>query len=311
MLSFVFADINGKETKVENPVSMKVDMEQGVPADSLEATFPLFICDELVSIRVFDESCVVFTGIVDEQLRMSDHNGEYLKVVARSMAATLLDNESVPISYRNPSVSVIESRHTKPFSVSISSDSDDTYFGTQTVLKGSTNWQAVEDFAKNTYGTVPRVNECGELNLKGIQNDKTVVFSNSGDGIAYSSFSENIKRCEEISKVKIKVTNSCGYNSIVENEDAVSRCIQRERYLNAVLTDTPAVYAENMIKNGRAKSYVVTLCCPGQHLSVFGCDACVRGSVCADIDLLYVSSLRYSLSSGKDTTTVTLKRKEV
>lgn len=311
MLRFVFTDINDKEVVVSSPLTLTINMEENVPADDMTAVFPYFSCDELKDVKLKSDGTTVFTGIVDEQQTVCSSDTRYIKIVARSMAAKLIDNESVPISYTQPSVSVIEARHTKPYGVSVISDSDTTYFGTQTVLKGETNWKAVEDFSKNAYSKIPRVNELGQLDFSGVIKEQEVVFSNTGDGIRYTSFTESIKRCEEISKVRIKVTNSCGYNSVVENNNALSRGIQRERYLNAVLTDTPAVFADSMIKNGRRKAYFITLECSGQHLSAFGKKAKVQDSLCGDIDNLYVSSIRYQLSPKADVTVVTLKRKEV
>lgn len=310
MLNFVFTDIYDEEHSVY-PVSVTVNMDEGVPADDLLATFHRFTSSQLKSVVVYDENSVVFTGIVDEQITLSNESSEYIKISARSMAAVLLDNESVPISYNYPSVSVIEERHLKPFSVKVSENLSDTYFGTHTVLKGESNYKAVESFANKVYSKSVRVNEKGELSFFGAKKDKSVVFSNDGSGISYYGFCENIKRCEEISKVRIKLINSSGYHSVVENEDAVKRGVVRERYLNCVLTDTPATYAQSMIKNGSKKAYSITLSCEGQHLSTFGCDATVLGSICGDIKNLYVSSIRYALSDKKEVTVITLKRKEV
>lgn len=311
MLSFEFLDINDNVVQINDPYTLNINMEENVPCDDMTAVFDYAPCDEFKSVRVYDNDTLLFSGIVDEQQRISTDSGTFLKIVARSMAAHLVDNESVPISYMHPSVSVIESRHLRPFGVRVTGERDTTYFGTQTVKKGDTNWQAVEDFAKNVYMNTPRVNQNGELDFCGVQNDTLSVFSNNGDGIRYTKFSENIKRCEEISTVRIKVTNSSGYHSTVENADALKRGIKRERYLNAVLTDTPAVYADSMIKNGRKKSYEITLVCVGQHMSVFGNCAVVRDSMCGEIKNLYVSAVRYRLSAKEEVTTVTLKRKDV
>ncbi len=310
MLNFVFTDIYDKEHSVY-PVSVTINMDEDVPADDLLATFHYFTATQLKSVVVYDENDVVFSGIVDEQITQSDSSDEYTKISARSMAAVLLDNESVPVSYNYPSVSVIEERHLKPFKVKANGRLSDTYFGTHTVLKGESNYKAVESFANKLYSSSVRVNQKGELSFFGSKNDESVVFSNDEKGISYHGFCENIKRCEEISKVRIKLSNSSGYHSIVENEDAVKRGVQRERYLNCVLTDTPASYAQSMIKNGSKKAYSITLNCEGQHLSTFGCNATVLGSICGDIENLYVSSIRYALNDKKEVTVITLKRKEV
>lgn len=311
MLSFEFVDINDNVVQINDPYTLSINMEENVPCDDMVAVFAHVPCDELKSVRVYDNDTLVFSGIVDEQQRISTDDGAFLKIVARSMAAHLVDNESVPVSYMHPSVSVIENRHTKPFGVRVTGERDTTYFGTQTVKKGDTNWQAVEDFAKNVYMNTPRINQSAELDFSGVQNDTLSFFSNNGDGIRYTTLTENIKRCEEISTVRIKVTNSSGYHSVIENADAISRGIKRERYLNSVLTDTPAIYADSMIKNGRKKSYEITLSCIGQHMSVFGNCAVVKDSVCGEIDRLYVSAVRYRLSAKQEVTTVTLKRKDV
>ncbi len=312
MLSFVFTDIYNEKVTVKNPLSMTVNIEQGVPADDMTAVFPYFSANELKDVVVYKNDKVVFTGVVDEQQSICSAYGQFKKIAARSMAALLLDNESEPVSYNNPSSYVIASRHALPFGVKLTDTSVDTYFGVQTVQKGSTNWQAIEDFSKNVYMTTPRVNERGELSFKGIESEKEVVFSNSSqDGISYTEFTQNIKRCEEISRVCIKVTNSCGYHSVVENPDAINRGIDKVRYLNSVLTDTPAVYADNMIKNSRKKAYVVTLECPGCHLDVFANSARITDSICGEIDSLYVCSVHYTLNHKEDVTKITLKRKDV
>lgn len=310
MLRFVFTDIYDKEL-IAYPLSVTINMEEGVPADDLTATFCYFESDELKGVKVYDESEVVFTGVVDEQITSSFERGDILKINARSMAAVLLDNESVPVSYNHPSTSVIESRHIKPFGIRASEELSDTYFGTHTVLKGESNYKAVESFCKKVYNTTPRINNSGEFCFDGVNKGENVVFSNDGKGIDYCEFSENIKRCEPISKVRIKVVNSSGYHSVVENEDAIKRGIVRERYLNAVLTDTPAIYAQSMIKNSNKKAYCVTLLCKGQHVGAFGCNAVIKDSIKGELDNLYVSAVRYQINNDKEVTTITLKRKDI
>lgn len=311
MLRFLFTDIHDDVIDVKKPVFLTLNIEEFVPADSMTAVFEYFFCDELKEVRVFDDSKVIFTGVVDEQIRVVDSESSYIKVVCRSMAAKLLDNESVPISYTHPSASVIERQHISPVNLSAVRKSDDTLFGTLTVLKGETNYQAVENFSKAVYKSSPRINEHGQVEFISNIKDTLVTFSNDGSGISYKSLKENIKRCEEISKVRIKVTNSSGYHSVIENKDALKRGIMRERYLNAVQTDTPAKYADNMIRNSKEKAYTITLECIGQHLDTFLCKAKVSKLMKKDVDNLYVSAVRYQLSGDSEVTIITLRRKEV
>ena len=251
MLKFIFTDIDDNEIVLTDCIDVSVNMEENVPAHDLSVTFLYRDIPELVSVTMMSQTDILFTGIVDEQNRECSTKGDFLKLYCRSMAAKLLDNESVPISYTHPSVDVILKNHAKPFSVYCENAEDDTYFGNQTVAKGSTNWQAVEDFSKNMYHSMPYISELGLLYFENPKKDVTTVFSNFGDGVKFQKFCEQKKRCEEISKIRIKAVNSGGYHMLVENKDACNRKIQRERYLNAVFTSTPVIYAENMIKNSR------------------------------------------------------------
>lgn len=310
MLKFIFTDIDDREITLCDCVQVSVNMEENVPAHDLSVKFLYRDVPEFVSVTMLSESEILFTGIVDEQIRECSVNGEFLIFHCRSMAAKLLDNESMPISYTHPSVDVIVKNHVKPFSLYCENTNDDTYFGTQTVGKGSTNWQAVEDFSKNTYHSTPFVSELGLLYFENPKKDVTTVFSNFSDGVRFQKFSEQKKRCEEISKIRIKAVNSGGYHMLVENKDACDRKIQRERYLNAVFTNTPAIYAQNMIKNSKKKSYTVTLTCVGCQIPVFLTNAVVKLSEDEVLSSLYVSAVRYNLSADSDITTITLKRKE-
>lgn len=310
MLRFIFTDVSDNEIIIENPVSLDVNMDENVPAHDLCAKFLYRDVSELVSVTVTDEKDVLFVGVVDEQIRQCSAQGDFLTIVARSMAAKLLDNESVPISYTHPSKEVILKNHAIPFSV-YSADRDDcTYFGTQTVSKGYTNWQAIEDFSKNVYHSKPYVDSLGLMSFGDNEKRDVTVFSNTSDGVRFFSFKECKKRCEEISKVKIKAVATDGYHMVVENKSACERKIQRERYLNSVLTNTPVIHAQNMIKKSVENAYTVTLECVGCRLSAFMNDAVVKLNNSEVINGLYVSSLRYRLSESTDVTTVTLKRKE-
>ena len=190
MLKFIFTDTDDKEIVLTDCIDVCVNMEENVPAHDLSVTFLYKDVPELVFVTMMSETDVLFTGIVDEQHRECSVKGDFLKLYCRSMAAKLLDNESVPISYTHPSVDVILKNHVKPFSIYSDNANDDTYFGTQTVAKGNTNWQAVEDFSKNMYHSVPYVSELGLLYFENPKKDVTTVFSNFSDGVKFQKFCE-------------------------------------------------------------------------------------------------------------------------
>ncbi|MBQ6626255.1 MAG: hypothetical protein IIX27_03075 [Ruminococcus sp.] len=311
MLRFVFTDVDKNEVVFENPLKLSINMDENVPAHDMSVLFLYEKVSELCDVRVLEDNVIVFSGIVDEQQHLMSSSGEYLKITARSYAARLLDNESVPIGYTHPSTSVVLKNHATPFSINSIEEDERIYYGSQTVKKGYTNWQAIEDFSKKAYGTIPRVNELGEIIFTETEDTEVIEFSPFDDekSVRYESFVSSIKRCEELSKVKIKAVNSSGYTSVVENEDAIKRSIIRERYLNSVLTETPVVYAQKMIQNAKAKAFNITLKCSGAKLTMFLKNASVTLFDRTKISGLYISSISYSLSKNDDTTTIILKRK--
>lgn len=310
MLRFIFSDIYNNIITKQNALAVTINIEENVPADDMTAVFPYFECNELCDVKVFDDDKIVFSGVIDEQSRVLSQNGEFIRIVSRSMAAHLLDNESMPICYDRPTLNDILSRHVLPYGISCSNSDELSYNGTLTVSKGMTNWQVTEAFIKNTTGAMPRITAESLLVVNGIRNDDEVVFSNNGDGIPYSDFTRTIKRCEEISTVHIKITNSTGYNTDIVNDNAAKRKILRERYINSVLTDTPIICADKMINRGKQKGIVMTLTTPKRLISILGNNAVIKGDNGEIIDSVYVSSVRYTLSSNKEQTAVTFKRKD-
>ncbi len=62
-----------------------------------------------------EEGEVVFFGPVDELQRRFSSEGCMLEIVARSMAALLLENEAIPQTYAYPSLPLLFERHGKPY----------------------------------------------------------------------------------------------------------------------------------------------------------------------------------------------------
>ena len=194
MLNFVFTDVDDEKVELCDPVSLTINKEENVPADDMVVKFPYISVKELKTVVVSDGEKVVFTGVVDEQQTVMKKNGEFLLIVCRSMAAVLLDNESVPISYTNPSTDIIEMRHIKPYNLCMKDNDNSTYFGTLTIPKGASQYKAVEDFCKNMYHCTPRINELSQVELVHSHKDPVCIFSNDGDGVEYFEFSENLKK---------------------------------------------------------------------------------------------------------------------
>lgn len=311
MLRFVFEDVMGNSVIMDRALCINITQERDVPADSVSALFELRDCAELCSFRIFCDGEAVFKGVVDEQERVLSSSGAFLKISGRSQAALLLDNESVPVTYNHPNAGIIYEKHVKPYGITTKGNLDRTYFSELVITKGESDWQALYSFCKSCMSSAPRISGRGELFFDGEEVEKKIVFSDQEGDVLYRSIEERLSRCEEISCVNIKVSNDSGYHTKVKNDDALQRGIRRERYLNAVLTDTPMNRADTLIRSGRDKGYRIKLRCDGRQLDLLGAKAEVRDSTLGQISGLYVSALYYRLSPHDESTYIILKRRHV
>lgn len=298
-------DIHGADVYLPQPLSVRIRMEEDVPADDLYAVFPDTAVGELCGVTVFDADQIVFRGIVDEQERIVRTGGAYLRIAARSLAAHLLDNEAPPCSYDHPSARLIYERHVKKYGISAGDPDDAAYFGELTIPKGMSQWGVVSAFSRACCSGVPRVSADGVLYLKGAPCERTVIFG--GRGIPYIALTDSRRRCEEISRVHIKMDPDGGYGYHVENSDALSRGIVRERYLNAMHGGQTIKSADIMLEKSRRSARTLSLRCVGRHTLPAGC-----GAVVADLDIgdgFYVSAVQYRMDSKGEYTDVKLRRR--
>ena len=306
MLSFVFSDINDRDVILPSPVSVRVDVDESAPADSLYAVFPYADTAELKGVKVYSGGKLIFRGGIDEEERLAASYGKQLRISARSPAAYLLDNEAAPCSYDHPSAKLICERYVLPYGITVSDNDDTVYFGEQNIPKGTSCWSVLKSFCTACYSSIPRVSADGVLYLKGMRRDEHLTFGDGQGCVRYSQLVEKFKRCAEISAVWVKTASTGGYTLPIINKDAETRGVRRERYLNAVLTESPMRCADDMIRTGSEKAYTLRLRCPCCLLGKEGCSASV-GGICEDP--LYISALRYRLSDSGEYTDVILKRR--
>lgn len=309
MLSFELTDTQGKTHLLTRPLKLSIRMDEDVPADDCCAVFAYEDVGETVDVRVLDGDRVIFVGVADEQEHIFGEQGRFLKISARSLAARLLDNEAMPECYDHPSAALIFERHVQRYGIVRGENDDAVYYGEQQVNKGMSQWAVLKNFCTACYSSTPRVTADGVLWMKGIRSSGEAVFSDTGDGIVYTHLSETIKRCEELSRVNVKINDEDGYVYRIDNDDAVRRGICRERYVNAVLSSTPMTCVDTMIKNGADASFSIRLKCPGFLAQVMGSDAVVKNRRLGTIGGLYVSGVSYRLDSSGGTSTLILKRR--
>lgn len=309
MLSYILTDIYGEHPESGAELSFRLNAEEGVPADDVTVIFPYKKINELSEITVLDDGEVIFRGVVDEQQNICAASGLYLRITARSLAAHLLDNEAVPVTYNQPSVGLIAERHAQPYGIVCADSPDIAYYGELVVTKGMSEWQVIEQFASMCFASCPRIGADGVLSMHGVGHEGEIVFADEGEGVRYAYLNERVKRCEEISRVNVRV-NSSGYLSRVENAGAHARGIRRERYLNAAVTDTPMQRAETMIRSGRRAGYSLMVSVPCRLTGCLGAQAVVRNREFGVRSGLYVSALTYALTARGESTDLILRRRD-
>lgn len=307
MLRCVLEDVHGQKISMDRLLSLQVNVDEGVPADAMYAVFPYQKTDELIGITLYDDDKSLFVGVVDEEEHICEPQGVNLRISARSLAAHLLDNEAMPCAYDHPSLSLMFERYVKPYGITLSGNSNEVFFGEQSITKGTSCFKALKDFCIACYSSIPRISSVGELFAKGMEHDSVTVFG--GDGIRYTKLRETKKRCEEISAVNVKATNAGTYSLPIKNDEAIARGIRRTRYLNAVLTESPMRCADAMIENGRKKAYAVHLRCESCLLGTEGNKAVLKDAPFGDRDDLYISAVHFRMTADGAYSNITLKRR--
>lgn len=300
---------NGEEFLL-NALSITLDREYGVPADSAEIILP-YSSDtpEFAELRITDGDEPVFRGTVDVNERQLSSGGGYIRLEARNQAGILLDNESRPCVYNGVSASVIFENHIKPYGVSGFYGRDLMLEGKFIITKGMNEWQAVREFCRRCYGTFPYFSPDGKVYFEPEANRET-VFSNSGGGVVYTSATEKRNRCSLISGVYIKTSDMQNYSLCIRGKTAEQKGVTAVRYLDAAQTKlTPMSCADEMISLGEENYYMLELSCPLRALPVPGDNAVVKDS-CLDLpDNLFVARVKYSHTQSGETTKILLKRR--
>ncbi len=310
MLSFVITQKNGSSETLDRVLTAKLDSELGVPADSLLVACPYSsdLCENADYISVTDDEQIVFRGQIDEINVVKRDEGVITVLYARSFAGALLDNEAEPITYINPSASLIFARHAKKFGLQ-GYDADDVPFnGSLKIDKGMTHWQVLRNFCINRYGCEPRISSDSKVLFRGIDVDRKVTFGNLDGQIAYTSLKESRVRCTPISQVKLKLSDFDNYSSAVNNKNPECECVERVRYVDATANNTTIETADRMIENSNRKSYCISLECVGCHTGYMGFRAEVDDNIIGKIDGLEIVKICTTLDSRGWRTSILLRK---
>ena len=158
MLSFELFFSDKSREVLPHVLSVKLDCQLDVPADSLTLTLPFAKkYREAVLAAAWEGDILRFYGPVDEVITVSQSGKHILRLYARSLAAFLLDNEAEPLTYANPSNKLMAERHLLPFGVTEYDNERHPLYDCLQIDKGMSHWQALERFCRKRYGSLPRI----------------------------------------------------------------------------------------------------------------------------------------------------------
>lgn len=311
MLSFVLTDIYNNDITLSNALSLRVNIEQDVACDDLSVVFPFSEnFAEMKRIKMFDGENLVFSGIVDEQSVITAENYAYIKITARSLCGLLVDNEAKPMCYNRPSLNVLFRQLLKPLGFKKYNAEDKLFEGTLTVYKGQSVYTVLSSFFKSCFGCMPRITPDGVLSDKPEGRDLNVKLSDKGDGIVYTRLHIRNLRHKLISQVNIKREGSYVYDTKIYDENAISRGVISQRYLNADNGGLVSVAdGDEMLRKSEMESYEVSCDCIGRHLNLLGAEAEIKNQTIKNLSSLYISKITYILKSNEEKTTLYFKRK--
>ena len=312
MLKYKVIMKNQSEKMLDGVLTAVMDSDSDVPADSLTLTCPYDSEIRLHGdrLKVLDADKLVFTGQLDNISVIKRGSGVILKLNARSKAAELLDNEAEPVTYINPSASLIESRHLRPFGITLSEVDNVPYYNKFKIDKGMSHWQVLRNFCRNRYQCEPRISGDGTAYMLGVPNGGSVVFSDGGDGITYYGIRESQLRHRIISEVKLKFRQNNTYSGTLKNNNPDAQGLRRVRYVNTAADKTNLITAEEMINNSNRAGYTLTLRCAGCHSDLLGSRAAVSDSVLGKLGDLSVKKVRYYSDGRGEYSEITLKKEK-
>ena len=305
MLTYFFTDKNGKKCEIKNVLTAEISADVDVPADELVLTVPY---DEKFRnadvLEAYDGKSLVFVGQADEIVSIVKTGGAIVKIIARSLAGKLLDNEAEPVTYVNPAAKFIFERHLKPFGI-VGYDGDEhPFMGKIKIEKGMTEWQVLEKFCSGRYGKSPRITGAGFALMCGTYGGaEPIVFGRNG--VNYTSLREYIKPYKVITDVKLRTEEYGGYKSVISNKCVADR-IKRVRYVNAFLDNNAVKTADRMIENGNRQSFEVMIECAECLCGIVGRRAVIDDRLVGKREGLVVKSVKYTLGKNGESTTVVL-----
>lgn len=310
MLHVTVTDRHGRERQPEGVLTVVLDCDERVPADSMTVSclYDAALRTDARRLNGYTGDRLVFTGALDNIVTEKTAAGMVMRLNARSLAAGLLDNEAEPVTYRAPGAALIERRHLQPFGIRSATADNTPYCGTLKIDKGMSHWQVLRRFCRSCYHCEPRVTGDGRAFLDGKRQEETVLFADTGEGVAYYALKESRQRHRLLSEIRLKFKQTNSYSSVLRNSDPEAADIRRVRFVNAAADHTTIDTAQTMLQNSSRDSYVLRLFCPGCQTETLGKRAAAEDSRLGRLDGLTVARVRYTADRRGEKSEVYLRR---
>ena len=307
MLRFEFTYNDKTSEERKDVLAASLDCELDVPADSLVLACPFDPkLRETDRVRAFDGDNIVFEGQADEITNEIKPRGMITRLSLRSLAAGLLDNEAEPVMYINPSAEMIFTKHLKPYGIKSYKAGEPQLRGTLRIGKGMTHWQVYENFCRNAFGAVPKIDSEGTAWFGGVKKPGLICFGN--DGLGYFSVKEKLKRCKLISAVRVKLNDTARYTGVIKNELPEAENIERVRLVDAVADKSSIETADKIIAHGNRESYILELECAGCCSDLLGREAKLDDNFLGVIEGLIVSRVKFIADSKGERSYIELRK---
>lgn len=311
-MTYVAETYLGETITLNAPIYVRMNSSEDAPADDINVVFPINDnVDELCKIKVYQGDTLIFNGIVDKQQISYDIDGAILKIQARSTAAILLDNEAMPQNYNIASFADIFNRHAKPYGFNLLCNDDRTFCSDFHVYKGMSEWEVLSDFCKQFLSTFPRVDHNNNIYLGTNHINNGICFSNTQDGVRYTSISKTINRHYLYSVVKVRTDNNGQYDTVVLDEDSIRHRINKTRYFSAVDSKNNSIqYINALLQRSRKKAMGIDVICPTVPCVKVSEIVSIDDPIIGKIENLVVYSTQYILSNTGEFSRISLRRSD-
>lgn len=303
MLSVKAIDINDNELLLGAPSKVTISCDEDVPADSMELEFGIVGLRDVKYVELSREGKVIFSGEVDEQTEEICDVPKTV-IVARSSAAILIDNEAYPMSLENPSAKDVFKFFAEPFGFRKLCGDNKALNGRFTVAKGTSCFNVLKAFSKDVYGAFPRC-EGDTIYMDGKKSDGLLRLGS--DGIPLLSLRTIRLRCNRISAVYVKTSDSGGYVNKISDSKAEAEGLVKVRYLNAVSGSSKTIAdADRILEESERESFHSEAVCTGYLGDALGMAVSVKNVEKEQV----VSAVKYTFGKSGEYTRLALRQKE-